>query len=391
MSVVSFLLDYKWVVSFYLLIFFLIYVFRKKFDVKGIVALYRTNFGLKFIDRISSKYGEFVKLVGYVGIGAGYVGLVSISFILLKNLYSLFTVPGASPALGLIIPGVKIPGSPIFLPFWYGIVALFVVVVVHEFAHGVIARAHGLKIKSSGFGLFAVFPIAFVEPDEKMLKKQSDVVQYSVFAAGPFFNVLTAVFVVLLLSFVFSPINKAITEPVGFSISGVQSGFPAELAGLKGGMIITSVNNVSTLSYESFSDVFSSVRPGEKVSLTANDSVFDLVVAKSPSDERKPYLGVVGLKDEVRLKSDGGFAKVLFSVFSWFMVLFQWIGVLSLGVGLANLLPLGPVDGGRMLQVSLLKIAKNKKKGNRIWVNISVICLLVLLLNLLFPLLKNFF
>jgi membrane-associated protease RseP (regulator of RpoE activity) len=303
----------------------------------------------------------------------------------------LFTVPGASPALGLIIPGVKIPGSPIFLPFWYGIIALFVVVVVHEFAHGVIARAHGLKIKSSGFGLFAVFPIAFVEPDEKMLKKQSDVVQYSVFAAGPFFNVLTAVFVVLLLSFVFSPINKAITEPVGFSISGVQSGFPAELAGLKGGMIITSVNNVSTLSYESFSDVFSSVRPGEKVSLTANDSVFDLVVAKSPSDERKPYLGVVGLKDEVRLKSDGGFAKVLFSVFSWFMVLFQWIGVLSLGVGLANLLPLGPVDGGRMLQVSLLKIAKNKKKGNRIWVNISVICLLVLLLNLLFPLLKNFF
>jgi len=300
LSVVSFLLDYKWVVSFYLLIFFLIYVFRKKFDVKGIVALYRTNFGLKFIDRISSKYGEFVKLVGYVGIGAGYVGLVSISFILLKNLYSLFTVPGASPALGLIIPGVKIPGSPIFLPFWYGIVALFVVVVVHEFAHGVIARAHGLKIKSSGFGLFAVFPIAFVEPDEKMLKKQSDVVQYSVFAAGPFFNVLTAVFVVLLLSFVFSPINKAITEPVGFSISGVQSGFPAELAGLKGGMIITSVNNVSTLSYESFSDVFSSVRPGEKVSLTANDSVFDLVVAKSPSDERKPYLGVVGLKDEVR-------------------------------------------------------------------------------------------
>lgn len=391
MSVVSFLLEYKWVVSFYLIIFFLIYIFRSKFDVKGVVALYRTNFGLRFIDKISSRYREFVKLVGYVGIGAGYVGLVAMSFVLLKNLYSLLTVPSAEPALGLIIPGVKIPGSPVFLPFWYGIIALFVVVVVHEFAHGVIARAHGLRVKSSGFGLFAIFPIAFVEPDERQLRRQSDVVQYSVFAAGPFFNVLTAVLVVLLLMFVFSPINKAVTEPVGFSISGVQQGFPAELAGLKAGMVISGVNNVSTLDYVSFSDVFGSVRPGEKVSITVNNSVFELVTAKSPKDERKPYLGVVGLKDEVRLRSDSVFAKGLFDVFSWFIVLLQWVGVLSLGVGLANLLPLGPVDGGRMLQVSLLKMSKDKVRANRIWVNVSLVCLLVLLLNLLFPFLRSFF
>jgi len=36
-----------------------------------------------------------------------------------------------------------------------------------------------------------------------------------------------------------------------------------------------------------------------------------------------------------------------------------------MGIGLFNLVPLGPIDGGRMLQVVLQKFSKNKK-GNEV-------------------------
>jgi len=56
--------------------------------------------------------------------------------LLIKGLYELIFVPTAPPTLSLVIPGVQIPGSPIFVPFWYGIIALFTVILVHEFGHG---------------------------------------------------------------------------------------------------------------------------------------------------------------------------------------------------------------------------------------------------------------
>jgi membrane-associated protease RseP (regulator of RpoE activity) len=62
---------------------------------------------------------------------------------------------------------------------------------------------------------------------------------------------------------------------------------------------------------------------------------------------------------------------------------------LSLGIGLANLLPLGPVDGGRMLQVSLQKI-KGEEKGNKIWHKISIATLMLLAINIFWPAIKWF-
>jgi len=62
LSVVSFLLEYKWVVSFYVLVFLLIYIFRSKFDVKGVVALYRTNFMERTIQKTNPLVGEEIQI-----------------------------------------------------------------------------------------------------------------------------------------------------------------------------------------------------------------------------------------------------------------------------------------------------------------------------------------
>jgi Zn-dependent protease len=389
LGIESFIAEYKWIILFYLAIAILIYYNRDRFDVQGkIVFLYRTNFGLKFIGRISEKYRELVKIIGLVGIGAGFIGLVAISIMLIQNLFNLLLQPEATPGVGLVIPGIRIPGSPIFIPFWFGIIALFIVVVVHEFGHGIVAKAHGLKIKSSGFGMFAIFPIAFVEPDEKMLKKQSDHIQYSTFAAGPFFNIMLAVLAAALLLFAVFPVQEKLTEPIGFSISGVQEGYPAQLAGLNASMLITGINNATTLTTEQFSDEISLIKPGDNITIRTNETTYNLTVTSHPDDQKKAYLGITGLMDERKFIGGSGASKILFDIFLWIKNLMQWIFVLSFGIGLANLLPLGPVDGGRMLQIALQRIYGDNEKGNMMWRKVSMLFLFILAVNILFPILK---
>mgnify|MGYP007070562571 CR=1 FL=1 len=79
------LMNYKWVILFYLLIIIFIVVKRKKFIFQAkIIALYRTKVGLRLIDRIGTKYSDFIKLLGYAGIGVGYTGMLVIMFFIFK-------------------------------------------------------------------------------------------------------------------------------------------------------------------------------------------------------------------------------------------------------------------------------------------------------------------
>ena len=41
--------------------------------------------------------------------------------------------------VSIVIPGVEMPGSSIYIPFFYGLIALATVLIVHEFSHGFIA------------------------------------------------------------------------------------------------------------------------------------------------------------------------------------------------------------------------------------------------------------
>ena len=59
----------------------------------------------------------------------------------------------------------------------------------------------------------------------------------------------------------------------------------------------------------------------------------------------------------------------------------NWLYILNLGIGLFNLLPLGPVDGGRMLQTALLRFF-SEKRANAIWKNVSIFFLMVIIFNI---------
>jgi membrane-associated protease RseP (regulator of RpoE activity) len=178
------------VLAFYVVVILLLIINRKKFEFQGIAALKRTKFGVKWMQAFSKKHKETIKILGYCGIGVGFAGMIFIFGYVIKALWDFFFAPAAPAAFSLVLPGVNVPGAAIFIPLWV-LVPLFIVVLIHEAGHGVVAKAFGVPIKHTGIVFFGPLAGAFVEPDEKKLKKADDIVRFSVFAAGPFANALT--------------------------------------------------------------------------------------------------------------------------------------------------------------------------------------------------------
>ena len=149
-SLLAFVLKYKFILLFYLLVVLFIALKWKKIERQAkIIFLYRTKWGLKLMDSVARKFREWIVLFGYVGMGAGFVGLVLISYILINNLITLITQPDVASGVSLVLPGIHVPGLGV-LPFWYWIIAIFSIALVHEFSHGIVARAHKIEVKNTG-------------------------------------------------------------------------------------------------------------------------------------------------------------------------------------------------------------------------------------------------
>jgi len=384
---IQFLINYKFVILFYVLILATIIINRKKFDFQAkFIAMYRTKIGIKLMDKWGEKYREFIRLLGVIGIGIGFVGMIYIFVYVLQGFIKLFTTPDAPATLSLVLPGVHIPGSAIFIPFWHGIIALFIVVAVHEFGHGVVARANKIPVHHSGIVFFGPLIGAFVEPDEKQLMKEDDVKKYSVFAAGPFFNALLAAFAILLVAFAFTPTIDMMVEPVGVSFQSIQENMPAYEAGLLPEVTYDMVNGNQITTADQFILELNKLKPGDNFTIGDSTNTYTITTTESPTDSSKAYVGVVGIMTTQNVKE--GFSQILVDILRWFNELFVWIFMLSLGLGAANLLPLGPVDGGRMIQLALTKIFGDKK-GHVIWVKTGFMLLFILLVLIFFPILKS--
>jgi membrane-associated protease RseP (regulator of RpoE activity) len=248
-----------------------------------------------------------------------------------------------------------------FLPpfyFIYWIIILAIIAITHEFAHGIFMRLYGIKIKSTGFGFFPfflpVFLAAFVEQDEKSMKKASRFEQKAVLSAGTFANIITAIIgffiMILFFSCAYSPsgvafddyaygivpvdsiysVNNIIIEnpsyekivelvdEEGFSQIESDSGTyflnrellekqinveglmilyldaPAIKSNLKG--IISEINGVEINDVDGLAEELYKYSPGEQITLGMNDGEginnHDLILGENPQSG-KAWMGVV--------------------------------------------------------------------------------------------------
>ena len=358
---------------------------KKKFKVQGkIFFLYPTHIGLKLMDKIAKSFPRILKVLGYFGIVLGFAGMGYIFYILIQGSLNLILVPSAAPTIAPVLPGVKIPGAPT-LSFFHWVIAIFFVATVHEFSHGIFARLYNLKVKSSGFAFLGPILAAFVEPDEKQLAKAKKREKLAIFAAGPFSNFIFGALFFLLFSFVTAPLEMTMIDSDGIIVNQVMEDFPAEKAGLEAPFIIRAVNGKEVLNFASFSSAISDIKPGDKMALTTDKGNFDVLTVENPDNKSKGFMGVTSFDQKTKVKESfkEKYGSQIPSIMHWFNLLIIWLFIINLGIGLFNLLPLGPVDGGRMFLVASLFVFKDAKKAKKVWSFVSLFCLFLIVLNML--------
>ena len=181
-------------------------------------------------------------------------------------------------------------------------------------------------------------------------------------------------------------------EPTGFSFNSyVNESYPFARAGIEVGTTVTGINGRTTATFQEFSDELAYHEPGERITVQAGEKEYEVVLATSPDQPGKPFLGIQEIANEFEAKekyAEGGWG-VAYALVTWLVDLLRWLFVLSLGIGLFNLLPLPIIDGGRMAQVFLHKL-KGPEIGERRYRQISLFFLFILFLNLL-PLIMKLF
>jgi len=346
-----------------------------------------------------------------IGIPISIFFMVFIVYALITSLQTLFQAPTTQ----LILPGVDLPGQAISVPFIQGIIGLATVIVIHEFGHGILARAEGVRIKSIGLLLLAVLPGAFVEPDEDDVKKSKKISKLRIYAAGSIFNLTLAavtLIITLLISLLFisslslgipsesvpgAPYLKTpelgpviINGPIfpsfhddGIKIDSVVPKSPADGV-LQSGMIIEGINGYSTTNVTQFEQVVGTTYIGETLTFQTNEGTYTLKTAANPNNATKSYIGI---QSEENLAVNSDVSKIWGNTLPWILFSIQdllfWIFFLNFAVGIINLLPARPLDGGLIFE-ELLSYRLSKMTVNRIVNGLSIFLWGILIVSIVY-------
>jgi len=297
------------------------------------------------------------------------------------------------------------------------VLALVVIIFLHEMGHFIAAKASGVDVLEFGIGLpprlFAfkrgktvyslnVIPLgAFVqllgEDDPTVpggLASKSSKIKSIVGAAGPLANGFLA-FILIAISFMIP--EQVVIGGEGVKVVEVIAGSPAQQAGIRADDVIASIDGQQVETFEQLQQMIGAkseeeasiiLHRGEEqieVSLvpqqgkigvylgwvtthTAEQQYpFGEAIARSGEfflhfpimikdslpllieDPQKALVGPVGI-----VQMSGEMAEFGISTVVWFA------GIVSLGLGLFNLLPFLPLDGGRIM-VAIVEGARNGK------------------------------
>ncbi|MGM5483415.1 MAG: site-2 protease family protein [Nanobdellota archaeon] len=351
--------------------------------------LYRGKFGIKWMKKFTKRHKELVKLFGYCSIGVGFIGMVLAVFLVFYVAFQLIFMPKSS-SVAPFLPFTNVPVLG-YISFSHWIITIFIIVLVHEGAHGLVSLAHGLKLKSTGFGIFAIFapllPAAFVEPDEEKIKKEKDVVQYSIFSAGPMANFVLMIPLLLVILLMINPVESNITMQDGFTFDVIkEEDYPAYSAGIENGQKFNTLNGKEVKTVDEFYRDIYWMKPGQEITLSYIDEKgvkeysHELKLVENPDNKNKGFLGVKNLRDNVIIKD---FAKPFSGVFSWIKGLFTLLLQITFSLGLINLFPASITDGGRMFSLALNKVSKNKKLNDKLVGAFALFFMIVILFALI--------
>ncbi len=319
-----------------------------------------------------------------------------------------------------------------------------ILVFIHELGHFIMAKYFSLKVEQFAFGFgpeivgftygetrysLNAIPLggmvkmtgesadtATGSPDEFM--SQPWYKRFLIAFSGPFMNYLLAVILFIIVITVWG-VQQPSSKPI---IGEVLAGYPAATAGFKPGDLVTGIDTVAVHDWEELSGYIHRF-PGKPLSFSIDRKGVRSSITVTPSKDAASGIGLIGIAPCIETQTVGlgeavsaSVRMVIFqSVFTleylgqkivrWekpdlagpigvvqilakaadagWASLFHLLAVISVALGLFNLLPIPLVDGGHMT-LSLIEAVFRRPLGKRTVVMVNYVGLFVIVSVFLF-------
>ncbi|MCL4362950.1 site-2 protease family protein [Candidatus Marsarchaeota archaeon] len=333
-------------------------------------------------------YSEIIRLLALVGGFALFVIFALVynaSYIIYIFVLhpTVATLASQSAGATLALPGVT-------LPLFAGIVSLAILLIIHEFSHGILSSISKVKLKQIGLLMFGIIPVgAFVEPDEKKVLALSKLKQNKISSAGVSANFMaTGIFFILMVLTIpviysgytthgisyntgifIKNTTHGISYNTGIFIKNTSAGYPA-YGVLKPGMRIISWNGHNITNVTELISAASSDFAGSRVNVVTNTGKYSFTAKALNATSNIGLIGV-SLYESGKVVPSNAFWGIMYFIYSVFAISFM----LNFLIGIMNLLPIPGFDGWRIFKLSI---------SNKYAVNVlSAVVVLALLISLL--------
>jgi len=350
-------LDTIAVFAFFSLVGLLLFIDRKNVEFSYGIIIRRWKRGQYVMDRWIFSHRKLLEVAGTLGVVFGFLASTLAMFSI-----GYATVVGKQSVMPILptVGDYQYPTGIVSVPFWFWIVSVFVVLTVHEPMHAIYARLAGVPVRSWGVMTLFVLPLgAFVDPDMKKVYKLKLMQKLKIFAGGSFGNFLAAgVFIILLLAL----------SSVLFGQANVPGG-PADKAGLEGKILAVNGERIESLS--NLSRILNNTEAGSTIQITTDRGTYEVMTTANEKTGHGSYIGVTfGLRPD--------YAEWAGSI-SVLMQLLRWLILFNVGIGIFNMLPMRPFDGGHMFEAVLARLLGSDKSA-RTAINVTSLAVLALIL-----------
>jgi len=366
---------------------------KRGFEVKPYSITYKNQNVQLLLTRLLGRTERATRIFSNASVVLGFIMMGAGFWYLISNLSNFFVKPEAFAEMTVLIPGVTIQSSSNIA---YFLLAVPIVLVMHEGAHGIVATLEKIKIKTGGFAVFIALFAGFVEPDEEEFAKAKKISRLRVIGAGATSNIIFSFVIAGLLLFnpSFALImpdgirNVLYSEPLGVPIISVEPGSGAEKAGLQKDDIITEINGIHIALPQDFAKV--QLKPGDTatVTLTRSGQTLQIPVITTPSKD-DPQKGMLGIM-RAALPS---YQPVVPYYIHWSPEVFMfllWLWMLSFFIGIFNMLPLPILDGGKFIH-SIIEKKMSEKALKGTMLSLYIFTFILFGLNIALSALKSGF
>ena len=345
---------------------------RFGFTLKPYSLTYKNYKVQSVLTRLLGRTRRGIRIFADVSVIAGFLMMGYAFWFLLENMANFFVEPTKFAELIPLIPGVTVTSWPAIVSF---LLAIPIVLIVHEGAHGIVATLEKIKIKTGGFAVFIALFAGFVEPDEEEFDNAKKVSKLRVIGAGATANVLFAFVLgaILITNPMFAMIFTSVPggepllelfyeSPEGVTVMSVIEGGGAEQAGIHANDIITNVDSIRIISFIDLQK--SDLKPGQTVDVTilrdGQEITFPVSIMASPDDPERGLIGI--MRDSDTYKPiynyiEWDLSDTTTNYISWYLL---WLWMISFFIGIINMLPLPILDGGKFIHTIIDKKISEK-------------------------------